>query len=249
MVKKLFILFIVFGFSQFSFGQTFFGAHFNPGLAGALVKATNAYGTNNVNEHNDSIQNIQEHLFAPAFGLHVSQRLKRFDELYIGLRYQVYGWQRKRTDLLFPDSLHTDIGKIQAIQPAGDMEYYYRFHNISIPIYYFKTIKWDKMPKGMNIGFYGGGSLNVVVSKKAKAKSIGFTAYNKREFDLPSEKFEMLPVTISIEGGVRMRQALGDDYYFSFTPGLSFIPIPSSNSYERQFQYKIQVGLGVSKAF
>ncbi len=127
MVKKLFILFIVFGFSQFSFGQTFFGAHFNPGLAGALVKATNAYGTNNVNEHNDSIQNIQEHLFAPAFGLHVSQRLKRFDELYIGLRYQVYGWQRKRTDLLFPDSLHTDIGKIQAIQPAGDMEYYYRF--------------------------------------------------------------------------------------------------------------------------
>jgi len=249
MVKKLlFVLFATIISSGIS-AQTYIGAHFNPGLAGALVKGTNAYGNTSAAKHNDSIRGIQQLLFAPAFGIHVSQRLKRFNEVYFALRYQVYGWQRKRVDLLFPDSLHTDIGKIQAIQPAGDMEYYYRFHNISIPFYYFKTINWNRMPTGMNWGLYAGGALNVVFSRKAKAKSIGFTAYNKRDFELPSEQFDMLPVNISLQAGFRVRQALGDDYFFSFTPGFSLIPIPSSNDYERQFQYKIQAGLGISKAF
>ena len=250
MVKKLFILLLSLGLYPITQAQTtYVGVHFNPGLAGAFVKGTAPYANYSKAEYNDSIQSEQNSIFAPGFGIHVSKRLKRFDEIYFALRYQVYGWGRKKTDLLFPDSIHGDIGKIQAIQPAGDVQFRYRFHNISIPVYYFKTIEWDKMPVGMNIGFYGGAALNIRIKQNATAQTIGFTAYNERDFDLPSEKYDLLPVNISLQAGVRMRQAIGDDYYFSFTPGFSLIPIPSSNAVERQFQYRIQAGLGISKAF
>lgn len=248
MVKKILFLYLL-GSASIGFSQSYLGVHFNPGIAGAFVKATAPYANKTQAEFNDSIHQDQNTIFSPSFGIHYEQRLKRFDEIYIALRYQVYGWGRKKTDLLFPDSIHGDIGKIQAIQPAGDVQFSFKFHNISIPFYFLKTLKYTKMPTGMNVGFYGGGALNVLVSQKSTAKTIGFTAYNKREFDLPSETFKMLPVTISLEAGIRVRQELGDNYFFNFMPGASFIPFRSKNSKETQYQYRLQAGLGISKSF
>ncbi len=229
--------------------QSYWGIDFTPGLAGAMVKATSGVGQYTQSEFNDSIQREQTTIFAPSFGIHFEKRQWRFDEFYIGLRYQMYGWGRRKTDLLFPDTIHGDIGKIQAVQPVGDVMFRFRFHNISLPFYYVSTLRFKKIPVGMNLGVYFGGALNVVVAQKATAETIGFTAYGKRNFDLPSETFDVLPVTVSLQAGLRMRQAIGDDYYFSFMPGFSFIPIPSNNKLERQYQYKWQAGLGISKKF
>jgi hypothetical protein len=213
------------------------------------VKATEPYGGLSIPQHTDSIRAIQNTIFAPAFGLHLSTRLQRFDELYVGLRYQVYGWGRKRENLQFPDSLHRDVGKIQALQPPGDVQYRFKFFNISVPVYYMRTLKFNEMPTGMSLAVYGGGALNVVISQKATMETIGFTAFGKKNFDLPSEQYDILPVNLSFQGGFRMRQDLGDDYYFSAMPGFSFIPFRSKNNKERQYQYRLQVSLGITKAF
>ena len=249
MVKN--ILFVAFSLflTQSIIGQTYIGAHFNAGLAGAFVKATAPYNSLNQAQHDDSLKEGSNTIFAPAFGIHLSKRLKRYDEIYIGLRYQVYGWGSKRFNLQFNDSIHRDIGKIQALQTPGDVQYRYRFYNISIPIYYMKSLRFNEMPMGMSLALYGGGAINLLLSQKATAETIGFTAFGKQNFDLPTDIYDMLPVNLSLQGGLRMRQDLGDDIFFTAMPGFGLIPIPSRNESQRQFQYRLQVNLGISKAF
>lgn len=250
MVRHFSLLFLFILSFHFSNAQTYIGGHFNPAISGAITSATAPAGSGlTVGDYTDSIRSIQNTIFTPAFGIHVSHRMKRFDEIYVGLRYQITGWGRKRVNLQFPDSLHRDVGKIQALQPPGDVQYRYRFVNISIPVYYMKTLKFNEMPTGMSLAFYGGGALNAVISQKSSMETIGFTAFGEKNFDLPSEQFDLLPINISLEGGFRMRQDLGDGYHFSAMPGFAFMPIPASNATERYFMYRFQMGLGISKAF
>jgi len=251
-IKIVSLLFAVsFGFSQLNAQKIKYGIDFTPGIAAAFVKATAPYNKYSQQEFNDSIQKQQNGIFSPGFGIHMIQKAGRYGELFIGLQYQVYGWGRTKTNLHFLDSIHSDVGKILQLSQTveQDVRFSFMFHQIVVPIYRISTLRFNSMPTGMTLGVYYGGALHATFSKKATAQTIGFSAYGKKKFDLPSEKFQMLPFTISIQGGLKMSQLIGEELYFNFMPGFSIIPIPSKNSVERQFQYKLQAGIGVSKTF
>jgi|GEM_PF-2869011 len=250
--KVVFLLFVInWSFFELSAQKIKYGIDFTPGIAAAFVNATAPYNKYSKQEFNDSIQKQQNGIFSPGFGIHMIQKAGRFDELYIGLQYQLYGWGRTKRNLHFLDSIHSDVGKVLQLSQTveQDVRFSFMFHQIVVPVYRISTLRFNKMPTGMTLGVYYGGALHATFSKKAIAQTIGFSAYGKKKFDLPSEKFQMLPFTLSVQAGLKMSQLIGDDLYFNFMPGFSIVPIPSKNTVERQFQYKLQAGIGVSKTF
>ncbi len=237
--------------SSFANAQTKFGIDFTPGLSGAFVNVTAPYGKYSQQAFSDSIQPQQMSIFTPGFGLHMITKPGKFNQIYWGLQYQTYGWGRKKANVHFLDSIHSDIGKVLDLSQTveRDIEFYFKFHQIVVPVYLMQDIRWRKMPVGMTLGTYYGGALHATILQNSTAKTIGFSAYGKKEFNLPSETFKFSPINLSLQAGLRMTQIIGEDLYFNFMPGASLLLLPSKNNVERQIQHRLQIGLGISKVF
>ncbi len=251
--KTLYILAfaLVFAIDKPIFGQTEFGLSCSPGYSGAFVTATSSFRNYSRQSFSDSIKKDQEMFFSPGFGAFFVKKSGRFDQIYVGLQYQSYGWGRRKKDLKFLSPIHDDVGKVLDLSQSveKDVAFTFKFHQIVVPFYFLTPIRIKRMPVGLTISAFFGGGLHVTFMQKNTAKTISFKAYDKKVFNLPSENFDGSPLNISAQTGLRMTSNLGNGYLFSFMPGISFLPIPSRNQYERQFQYRGQIELGISKFF
>lgn len=198
----------------------------------------------------DSLNRVDRPRTALNFSINYIKPLNRRKAVRIGLTMADYGFRRVKSNILFGDWIHPEIGVVADNSQTGPRDVYYdvRYRFLELPLTLMWNTEYGNPWRDLDVHIMAGIAPGFLLQHETVVRLRGFTTSDGLfTYHIKNTGYTANPFNVALLGGVRIDYVLDRRLHAVLAPSLR-IPVLNSSSgiYEQHRSWQLGTEIGLS---